>query len=163
MSSSEAARMLFDQSGDEVYRYIRFTVGSEADAEDILQDVFLRVLQSWSHFNHRSSPKTWLWSIANNCLREYFRKQRRSHGIVPYERDIEDSTQADRTLFLELERSLDCLTIPQRQVFVERIIHEKSSTETSEALGWSEAKVRTTLHRAIKNIRTWFTKEEELK
>lgn len=60
-------------------------------------------------------------------------------------------------LAIQLEQSLECLSVMQRQVFVERIIHEKSTAETAEELGWSESKVRTTLHRALKKIQTWFT------
>ena len=82
-SPSQAARKLFEQHGDEVYRYIRFTIGNASDADDILQDVFLRVLESWHRFHHHSSPKTWLWSIVNNCMREYFREQKRAKGNVP--------------------------------------------------------------------------------
>lgn len=153
--------MLFEQHGDEVYAYICFNVGRQSDAEDILQEVFLRILQSWGRFHHKSSLKTWLWSITNNCIREYFRRQKRTGQTVPFEWDIAD-VQSDETLILDLQRSLECLTTDQRQVFVERIINDKSSNEASELLGWSETKVRTTLHRAIKNVKAWFVKKGEL-
>ena len=159
-SPFQVARQLFIQHGDEVYRYIRFTVGNSSDADDILQEVFLRVLESWHRFQHHSSPKTWIWSIANNCMREYFRKAKRTKENVPIENDMGNNVQTNQEILIELERSLYCLTMDQRLVFVERIIHEKSSKETSELLGWSDAKVRTTLNRAIKKIQAWFAKEE---
>lgn len=77
--------------------------------------------------------------------------------------DLINEVQTNPTLLIELERSLHCLTKDQRLVFIERIIHEKSSMETSELLGWSNAKVRTTLNRAIKKIQAGFAKEEESK
>lgn len=156
MSPSNAAHVLFDQHGDEVYRYIRFTIGNKTEAEDILQEVFLRVVQSWDRFNHRSSPKTWLWSIVNNCIREYMRKAKRLRDTVPYDDTEQPASAADILFSLDLEASLRCLSTEQRQVFVERIIHEKSSKEAAKTLGWSDAKVRTTLHRATNKIQAWF-------
>lgn len=159
LSPSEAAEMLFELYGDEVYRYIRFTVGDLTEAEDILQEVFLRVLQFWPRFKYESSLKTWLWSITNNCMKENFRKQKRVRKNIAWNDDFPDDTIGDPMLGLELEHSLRCLSVKQRQVFVfvERIIHDKSTTESATELGWSEAKVRTTLHRALKKLQTWFT------
>lgn len=156
MNPSDAAHALFDQHGDEVYRYIRFSIGNKTDAEDILQEVFLRVVQSWERFNHRSSPKTWLWAIVNNCIREYMRKTKRLRDTMTYDDTDQLAPDADPLVFLDLEASLSCLSTEQRQVFVERIIHERSSKEAAETLGWSNAKVRTTLHRAINKIQVWF-------
>jgi RNA polymerase sigma-70 factor, ECF subfamily len=156
LSPSEAAQMLFERYGDEVYRYIRFTVGDLTEADDILQEVFLRVLQSWNRFMNKSSSKTWLWSITNNCIKENFRKRKRVRNNVVLNDDFRDDTKGYPMLALQLEQSLQCLSVTQRQVFVERIIHEKSTTETAEELGWGESKVRTTLHRALKKIQTWF-------
>jgi RNA polymerase sigma-70 factor, ECF subfamily len=156
LSPSEAAKMLLATYGDEVYRYIRFTVGNQAEADDILQEVFLRVLQSWNRFKHKSSSKTWLWAIANNCIRENFRKRKRVYNNVALNDDFRDDTTGDPMLALQLEESLKCLSVTQRQVFVERIIHEKRTAETAEELGWSESRVRTTLHRATKKMQAWF-------
>jgi RNA polymerase sigma-70 factor, ECF subfamily len=163
ISSSDAARMLFEQYGDEVYRYIRFTIGDQAESQDVLQEVFLRVLQSWGRFQHKSSPRTWLYAIANNCIKESLRKRKRDYDRLEFNEEIEVAKANDLAMELALEQSLESLTLSQRQVFVERVIHEKSSPETAETLGWSEAKVRTTLHRAIKNIQVWFAKEGKLK
>ncbi|WDL98782.1 RNA polymerase sigma factor [Alicyclobacillus sp. ALC3] len=152
-SVSDVALMLFEQHGDEIYRYVLYTVTDESDTEDIVQDIFLRVLQSWKRFNHKSSPKTWLWSIANNCVREYFRKKRRQQAIIPLIDDFADESVSDVLDELNLQDSLRQLNVIQRQVFVERVIHKRSTSETAVLLNWSQAKVRTTLHRAIVKLR----------
>lgn len=152
-SPQEAASMLFEQHEDEVYRYIRYTIGDASQADDILQEVFLRVLQSWNRFNHQSTAKTWLWAITKNCIRDYFRGQKRNKGQVALEDDIGDKTVDDSTLKLQLEESMNSLSVMQREVFVERVINERSTEDTAQTLGWSTSKVKTTLHRAMKQIK----------
>lgn len=153
LSPRDAASMLFEKHGEEVYRYIRYTIGDASQADDILQEVFLRVLQSWHRFNHKSSPKTWLWAITKNCIRDYFRSQKRNNRQVVLEDEIKDTTVDDPMLKLQLEDSMNSLSIMQREVFVERIINQRSTEDTAETLGWSTSKVKTTLHRAMKQIR----------
>ncbi|QQE80008.1 RNA polymerase sigma factor [Alicyclobacillus sp. SO9] len=153
LSPKEAASVLFERHGDEVYRYIRYTIGNVPQADDILQEVFLRVLQSWHRFQHQSTPKTWLWAIAKNCIRDYFRSSKRTNQQVPLDEQLLDETSGDYLLKLQLEDSLQSLSVAHREVFVERIIHDKSTEETAQTLGWSASKVKTTLHRAMKQIR----------
>lgn len=159
LNPPDAALMLFEQHGDELYRFIRYTVGRKSDADDLLQETFLRVLQSWANFRHKSSPKTWLWSIAKNCIRDFYRSQRRHSRDVSLPDDIGQRTTADEELVnAQLQRNLQQLTVSQRQVFIERIIHDKTTAETALTLNWSESKVKTTLHRALRALRNSFWK-----
>lgn len=160
MTPSEAAAALFEQYGNEVYRFIRYTVGTKSDADDILQDVFLRVLQNWNRFKHESSSKTWLWAIAKNCIREYFRRQKRIPRHATLNDQIRDPRTKDVITDVLLEEGLLHLTIPQREVFVERIVNEHSTADTAKLLGWSESKVKVTLHRAIHVLKNSFLERE---
>lgn len=95
-SASEAALVLFEKYGDEVYRYVRYTIGESSDAEDIVQEVFLRVLQSWKRFNHKSSSKTWLWSITKNCIKEQLRKiEKQQVRNVPLVGELVDESKSN--------------------------------------------------------------------
>lgn len=154
-SASEVALMLFEKYGDEVYRYVRYTIGEPSDTEDVVQEIFLRVLQSWKRFNHKSKPKTWLWSITNNCIREHLRRAGRQRaGNVPLDGEFVDESEPGQELTMnQLEESIQQLNVSQRQVFIERVIHQKNTVETAKTLGWSHTKVRTTLHRAMNKIR----------
>ena len=70
---------------------------------------------------------------------------------------------ATETLGLsEMEGDILELSIPQRQVVLFRIIHGLSTKETATVLGWSDSKVRTTLHRAIKRLRLRMVGEETM-
>lgn len=162
-SASDAALMLFEKHGDEVYRYVRYTIGNQSDTEDIVQEIFLRVLQSWKQFNHRAKPKTWLWSITNNCIREHLRKtEKQQSRNIPFAGEFEFPEEREPNHDLEmlrLEESLQQLNVSERQVFIERIVHKKSTAETAKDLGWGQSKVRTTLHRARNKIKAVMRKE----
>lgn len=155
--------MLVEQYGDQLYRFIRYIVGDTGDADDLVQEVFLRVIQSWHRFNHKSNPKTWLWSIAKNCIREYFRTQKRSPSISGLNeavlKDPAGETVVDEMM---LSEALRHLPVSQREVFVERIVNERSTSDTALLLGWSEAKVRTTLHRAVHAIRKFYREGDDV-
>ncbi|WP_274436572.1 RNA polymerase sigma factor [Alicyclobacillus sp. ALC3] len=156
MSPATVARELFERYGDDVYRYLRFSLGSAHDADDLLQDVFVQVLQSWERFEHRSTERTWLFSIANHCVHDFLRKSNRRTPTVEITEDLADRTVIDWDIPIALEHSLRHLTLPQRQVFVMRVVQDVSTAETAAVLGWSEAKVKVTLHRAVKEIRKRF-------
>ncbi len=155
-TAGTAAQELFERFGPEVYDHIYLVLGNAQDAEDITQDVFLRVLQSWEHYQHKASERTWLWSITRNCLREHYRKQRleQNHRTPHYgdDRSIVFGSPAVPDSAIELHETLQNLTVPQRQVFVCRAVQGLSGKETAQLLGWSDVKVRVTLHRAIQRL-----------
>ena len=155
-SPADDAESLFLAYGDEIYRYLWYATGHRSEAEDLVQEVFLRALQSWERFEHRSTARTWLWGIVNNCLRDHLRKRQRTPDAIEIREELEPGFTSDPDLFLHLEHTLRALPLQQRQVFVQRVIHERSTADTAAMLGWSEAKVRTTLHRAMKLVRQSF-------
>lgn len=162
MTPSEAAATLLEQHGDEIYRFVRFTIGNKPDADDLTQEVFLRVIQGWKRFNHSSNPKTWLWAIAKNCIKEHYRKRKR-HSLVTTLNELElpDHRSVDALTEVMIAETLQRIPIPQREAFIERIVNQRTTSETAQVLGWSESKVRTTLHRAIASIRKIYQKGDE--
>lgn len=151
---SEATKELFELYGDAVYRYARFVLGNALEAEDAVQEIFLQVLKSWVRFEHRSSPKTWLWKIANNHIKTMLRKRKYQFVELSNEFEIESQASNSTEFLIDLERDIIKLPLPQRQVFIYRILHDISSSETAQILGWSDARVRITLHRAIQSLRS---------
>lgn len=63
-------RLLVDSFQEPIYNYIRRMVVSHEDAEDVLQEVFIRVFRHLDQFRNESSLSTWIYRIATNeCLR----------------------------------------------------------------------------------------------
>ncbi|MDB5084376.1 MAG: hypothetical protein JWN30_1262 [Bacilli bacterium] len=156
-NASEATRNLFDLYGNQVYQYVRFTLGNATEAEDVVQDIFLNVLRSWNQFENRSSAKTWLWSITRNCMRDALRQKNR-HQRQPIDsiENLRDVSSSNSFHLLELEDSLHHLSLSHRKVVILRIIQDRTGAETAQLLGWSEVKVRVTLHRALKKLQEVF-------
>ncbi|MDA8345872.1 MAG: sigma-70 family RNA polymerase sigma factor [Thermaerobacter sp.] len=149
----QAIERLFEQHADEIFRFARFSVGSRGAAEDIVQEVFLRAMGSWDRFAGRSSERTWLFSIARHAIADHLRRVGRQEGATDLEREIADPSQADEVARLDLEASLRLLPLAQREVFVLRIVEDRSAGETAALLGRSEVSVRVTLHRALSRLR----------
>ena len=75
----EELAALFDRHGPMVYRRARGILGSHEDAEEAMQEVFIRALKSAEAFEHRSQLSTWLYRITTNyclnCIRDHRRRQ----------------------------------------------------------------------------------------
>ncbi|HEY4554491.1 MAG TPA: sigma-70 family RNA polymerase sigma factor, partial [Bacillaceae bacterium] len=152
-----------------------YMVKNREEAEDLVQEVYIRVMKSYDKFEGKSSEKTWLFSIAKNVAIDHFRKQRgwkerlyekfdwdtqqvRDPSPLPEEKALHNSEL--RSLYSCLDRC----TTNQKLVIVLRFLNGLSIAETAEALKWSESKVKTTQHRALKSLKTLMenmSREEE--
>ncbi|MGZ4164914.1 MAG: RNA polymerase sigma factor [Tumebacillaceae bacterium] len=153
-SAKEGIHSLFDLYANDIYRYARFTLQDHAEAKDVVQEVFLRAFRQWDRFRQESSYKTWLLSITRNYMYDLLRKRKKHSTFLdtytpPY---FSDPTSTTDDLIV-LEQSLAKLKDAYRQVIVLRHVEGLSVSQVAEILDWSEGKVRTTLHRALKQLR----------
>ncbi len=165
---AEFARLV-DLASSPIYRLGLKMLGNPQDAEDVLQNTFLKALQSLGNFEGRSSPLTWLYRIAVNEALMLIRRQKPQVEIAEEPQDEEGNlpTPVQLTdwcclpeadfLTTESKRALDAaiLKLPEklRVVFLLRDIEGMSIQETSEALGLTETAVKTRLLRARLNLR----------
>lgn len=147
-------------------------VKNREQAEDLVQEVYIRVLNSYHRFEGKSSEKTWLFSIARNVAIDHFRKQKgwKQRMIEKFDwstqqvKDLRPIPEEIATQNEEIQLMYHCLdqcTVDQRMVLVMRFIQDLSITETATALNWTESKVKTTQHRALKAVRMHMEKSEE--
>lgn len=155
---------LYTKYHHDVFQFIFYMVKNREQAEDLVQEVYIRVLRSYKNFEGKSSEKTWLFSIARNVTIDYFRKQKGWKERIAEKFDWSTKQVKDTNLIPEeiavfqeevqnIYKCLDFCTIDQRMVIIMRYIHELSIAETADALGWTESKVKTTQHRALKVLR----------
>ncbi|WP_433742920.1 RNA polymerase sigma factor SigX [Falsibacillus pallidus] len=155
---------LYTKYHQDVFQFLVYMVKSKEQAEDLVQEVYIRVLKSYEKFQGKSSEKTWLFSIARNVAIDHFRKEKGWKGRlmekfdwgsqqlkddVPLPEEITIHKEELRQLF----KCLDACSTDQRLVIVMRYMNELSITETAQALNWTESKVKTTQHRAIKTLK----------
>jgi RNA polymerase sigma-70 factor, ECF subfamily len=144
----------------DIYRFILFMIGDRQSCEDLVHDTFVRAHTAISSFEHRSSPKTWLFSIAKHLVLDEIRKRQRRRiftaftGMkeVPSSFDIEQYV-ANREDVRRILNAIQKLKTEYRLVITLKKIEECSTKEISEILGWSDVKVRKTLSRALAALR----------
>jgi len=160
---------LVDLASAPIYRLALKMLGDQQDAEDVLQNTFLKALQSLPDFEGRSNPLTWLYRIAVNEALMHIRRRKPKVEIDESTSDDEENVplpvqltdwcclpESD-LLSAESRQALDdaIRTLPEklRVVFVLRDIEGLSIRETAEALGLTETTVKTRLLRARLHLR----------
>ncbi len=152
---------LYDIYSDRVFRYVAYRVNSNADAEDITEDVFVRMLEAIRSFKWRDVPfSAWLMRIAHNRVIDHYRRGR-LRTATPLD-DVPSLPSRDRDpqervdLFSDLQGlrvAMASLTDLQRQVISFRFGSELSITETAHAMNRREGAVKALQHSAIRALR----------
>lgn len=68
---------LYDRYHQDLYQFIYYMVKNRTTAEDLVQEVYIKVFKSYDTFKGESSPKTWMFSIARHVTIDFFRKEER--------------------------------------------------------------------------------------
>ncbi len=163
--------VIYNKHNLDVYRFLICFSGNQNDAEDLTQEVFIRVLKDLPNFNCTNNLKTWIFSIAKHVaidhyrkrkfatiFREGFFKQLESNNKKPDEEyEINEMKELVHDAISKLKPSY-------RAVVILRGINEFSIRETSEILKCSESKVKVDYHRALKTLKNklHFATEEVL-
>ncbi len=159
---------LYEKYHHDVFKFLIYLTRNRELAEDLVHEVYVKVLRSYQNFKGESTEKTWLFSIAKNVAIDYFRKQsvRRKHAADHFDWEkselVGEAPSPDEFTVLneqmqELLQALDTCTEDQKFVIHLRFLHDLSIIETAEILNWTESKVKTTQHRAIKALRRKLT------
>jgi RNA polymerase sigma-70 factor (ECF subfamily) len=151
-----ALRSLVDTFSRDVFRLAYRITRNEEDAEDTVQETFIRAFQKLSSFEERSRFGTWLYRITANTAIDVLRKQKRlhdqsaplspeAHGIAPgQERHVFNRQIHDR-----VERALETLTELERTAFVLRHYEKRPIAEIEEMLSISKNGAKQAIFRAV--------------
>jgi len=147
----QAPRLLIERFHGVVFGLCFRMLGHRQDAEDVMQESFVRALRGFSGFESHRPLRPWLLGIAaNRCRTALARRARRPAVVeVTEERADRNAGLADPDdLAIELERALDRLRPEYRQVFV--LFHEQGLAyeEISQVVGRPVGTIKTWLHRA---------------
>ncbi|MCM3600983.1 RNA polymerase sigma factor [Robertmurraya korlensis] len=150
----------------DIYHFLIYYIGS-SDVEDLVQEVFIRAIKGFDTYQQKSSPKTWLFSIARHVGMDEMRKRKRvrmKQKLLFWEEHTEMKTPENILHLNEnnriLYQAIQSLKANYRDVIILRGIKELSVSETASILHWNENKVRITYHRALKALQK--AKEEFL-
>jgi RNA polymerase sigma-70 factor (ECF subfamily) len=170
---AEFARLIEAYSGV-IYRLALKMLQNPQDAEDVLQDTFIKAFRGLPAFDGRSSLSTWLYRIATNEALMMLRK--RKHTLVSIDEPLETSSDEEQEPLqivdwcclpeaellssearVFLDQAIEELPESLRVVFVLRDIEGLSTLETAEVLNLSETAVKTRLSRARLRLRERLT------
>lgn len=153
--------LLMRRYNQRVYRVIRGVLRDGAEAEDVLQEAWVRAYEHLGQFKGESSFSTWVTKIAYHEALARMRKNRRwtplenTQGEImqdAQERSLTAETPEARAIRAQLGRLLqtavDGLPESYRSVFVLREVERMSTQQTATCLGLSEEAVKTRLHRS---------------
>ncbi|TIT89304.1 MAG: RNA polymerase sigma factor, partial [Mesorhizobium sp.] len=166
---ADAFRSIIKTHNQRLYRIARSVVRNDAEAEDIVQEAYMRAFASLDAFRGDASLATWLSRIVINEALGRLRKKKRivampenpEAQIIRFPlnpndlnpSDDPERTMAQRQILGLVERATDSLPDVYRTVFVARVIEGLSIEETAELLGIRPETVKTRLHRARALVR----------
>jgi RNA polymerase sigma-70 factor (ECF subfamily) len=143
-----------------VYRYILARMGNPYDAEDLTEEVFLRVLDAIERFQWREAPfSAWLFRIAHNAVISQRRKEGargRSSPLseaLPVDSQGPEEMVANRLVLNEVMKAAETLPDAQRRVISLRFAAGLTVAETARAMGKGEGNVKVIQHKAIAKLR----------
>jgi RNA polymerase sigma-70 factor (ECF subfamily) len=162
---------LVDAYSDKIYRLALRMTGNEQDAEDVLQETFIKVFKNIDGFLGNSSLSTWIYRIAMNEALMLLRKHKPEGFSLDEENDDEDITPRqiaswdalpEQTLMsteTSLQLQVAVMRLPEslRSVFLLRDTEQFSVKETAELLALSEGAVKVRLLRARLRLREYLS------
>ena len=167
---ASAFDMLIRRHDKHLYRIARSVLSDDAEAEDAVQETFIRAFTGLRNFRGAASLRTWLTRIVLNeairrrrrpsmvelgalhAAQERTRRPAHSAALRAREQDPERAA-AQGQIRKMLEKAIDSLPAAFRIVFVMRDVEEFSTAETATLLGLQEETVKTRLHRARRMLR----------
>lgn len=157
--------ILMRRYNQRLYRVARSVLGSEVEAEDVMQEAYLRAYEHLDQFAGRALFSTWLTKIVVYEASSRRRRSTRFQALdsAPGQRRAESSLAAalrgpelrllGEEMRVLLDRAVDALPPDYRAVFVLREVEEMDTAQTADALGVSEEVVRARLMRARSMLR----------
>jgi RNA polymerase sigma-70 factor, ECF subfamily len=176
---TEALEILMERHAARVYRVAFGITRNDADAEEVVQDVFLSLFEKIAAFEERAALGTWLYRVATNTAllrrrgkrlelevsledqlptfrEDGHRAGERSFLLADWSASAEDGLLSDETRAL-VRRAIDMLPPHYRAVVMLRDVEELSNEETAEILGEPVSSVKSRLHRARMALREQLT------
>lgn len=154
---------LVNQYSEPLYWQIRRLVNNHEDANDLLQNTFVKAWSKIDEFRNDAKISTWLYRIAINESIDFLRKQKNFNGVST---DAEDAVIANTLksdpyfdgddIQVKLQTAISLLPPAQKAVFNMRYFDEIPYSEISEITGTSEGALKASYHIAVQKISKYF-------
>ena len=163
-TQNEAFQKLLSEYQRPLYSHIRNIVLSHDDADDVLQNTFIKVFQHLKNFKGDSKLFSWIYRIATNESITFINQKAKKNGTTSeaMQSKIVDNLKADsyfdgNEIQIKLQKAIALLPEKQQLVFKMKYFEEIKYEEMSEILGTSVGALKASYHHAVKKIENFMT------
>lgn len=164
-TQNKAFQLLLSTYQKPLYNHIRNIVLNHDDANDVLQNTFVKVFQHLANFKGESKLFSWLYRIATNEAITFLNAKAKRNGMTSenFQQKQLESLKADSyfegdEIQLKLQKAIAILPEKQQLVFKMRYFEELKYEELSEILGTSVGALKASYHHAMKKIEEYMLK-----
>lgn len=164
-TQNKAFQLLLSTYQKPLYNHIRNIVLNHDDANDVLQNTFVKVFQHLANFKGESKLFSWLYRIATNEAITFLSAKAKRNGMTSenFQQKQIESLKADSyfegdEIQLKLQKAIAILPEKQQLVFKMRYFEELKYEELSEILGTSVGALKASYHHAVKKIEEYMLK-----
>ncbi|PSR57373.1 RNA polymerase sigma factor [Adhaeribacter arboris] len=160
--------LLFDRYHRVLYSFFYRFTSSKMVSEDLVQNVFMRMLKYKHTFTGEGKFTTWMYHLARNVYADYYRKDSRlgfSDDFTTVENslhnsyNLEEQTKKDEEIQL-LQKALNQLSPDKKEVLILSRYQDLKYKEIADILGCSEAAVKVKVFRAMQDLKNIYTQLE---
>ncbi len=150
------------------FRFIYHMVGNQQAADDLFQDLWLKVLKKAHTYQPKAKFSTWVFKVARNTVLDYFKRENlRSHvsldlpvandelsmkSLVPSKGPQPEEVLLSKEVLEQVHKAVRRLPIKQQEAFVFRVYQEMPYNEIAKILEAPEGTVKYWVHEAVKNL-----------
>ncbi|KAA3648785.1 MAG: RNA polymerase sigma factor [Chloroflexi bacterium] len=160
---------LAEQHSHEIYVYLWRMLGDTQDAEDCLQDTFLRAYKAYKRLDEKANTRAWLYKIATNVARTHLKKRSRTTSrtsdldpqLLGQNPNLDINLDTAQQLE-EVSAAVQLLPEKQQAALMMRKYQELSYPEIATALKTSEESARANVYQALKKLRKQFAAQVQV-
>lgn len=156
--SDQALTALYNHYFERIYRFIFYRVSHKETAEDLTEDVFVKLFAKLKDLEQTGAFEGWLFQIARNLVIDYYRSKKQTIAIEDVENTLEYETnivdvvnlQTEQIVFIKLLKEL---APEQQQVIKLKFLEELDNSVIAQMLNKTEGAIRVIQHRAIAKLK----------
>jgi RNA polymerase sigma-70 factor (ECF subfamily) len=157
--------LLFQRYHRPLYGFLYHMTSQREVSEDMVQNVFYRMLRSRHTFSGNGEFRTWMYHLARNVLKDHWKKAGVSRPAAEWEDRITDEVLVDEQLEKKMElemlqKRIASLSPESREVLILSRYQDLKYAEIAEVLDLSVGAVKVRIHRAINQLKTLYLQSE---
>lgn len=160
----EKLGLLFQKHNKQLYNYFLLVTRNRTASEDLVQEVFFRILKYRHTYRRENAYKTWMYSTAHNVRTDYFKKREKDHDYCEEPDDHQSDDPGPEELLehkndvMTLKKALNELPWDQREVLILSRFNNMRYEEIGTVLGCSEGAVKVRVFRALNALTEMYYK-----